>query len=87
MSSDTLWVFLALGLSARAFTTISESRLCKRTFLAMGNTCAAPIITNEMNMQVGLPPQKKANSPCVAMIYYSTYGHVKQLAEEIKRGT
>jgi hypothetical protein len=53
----------------------------------MGNTCAAPIITNEMNMQVGLPPQKKANSPCVAMIYYSTYGHVKQLAEEIKRGT
>jgi hypothetical protein len=53
----------------------------------MGNTCAAPIITNEMNMQVGLPPQKKASSPCVAMIYYSTYGHVKQLAEEIKRGT
>lgn len=35
---------------------------------------------------VGLPAQKKAKSPCVAMIYYSTYGHVKQLAEEIKRG-
>lgn len=39
-----------------------------------------------MAIQVGLPAEKKAQGPSVAMIYYSTYGHVKQLAEEIKRG-
>ena len=45
-----------------------------------------PDCTGEVAIQVGLPPQKKAQGPSVAMVYYSTYGHVKQLAEEIKRG-
>jgi len=53
----------------------------------MGNTCSAPVSTSgEVAIQVGLPAEKKAQGPSVAMIYYSTYGHVKQLAEEIKRG-
>ena len=34
----------------------------------------------------GLTPQKKAASPSVAIIYYSTYGHLKALADEIKAG-
>jgi len=34
----------------------------------------------------GLTPQKKAASPSVAIIYYSTYGHIKALADEIKAG-
>ncbi|CAJ1444617.1 unnamed protein product, partial [Effrenium voratum] len=34
----------------------------------------------------GLIAQKKAASPSVAIIYYSTYGHVKTLAEQIKKG-
>ncbi|CAJ1327816.1 unnamed protein product, partial [Effrenium voratum] len=34
----------------------------------------------------GLIAEKKAASPSVAIIYYSTYGHVKTLAEQIKKG-
>ena len=34
----------------------------------------------------GLTPQKKAASPSVAIVYYSTYGHIKALADEIKAG-
>lgn len=30
--------------------------------------------------------EKKAASPSVAIIYYSTYGHVKKMADEIKSG-
>jgi len=33
-----------------------------------------------------LAATKKANSPCVAIIYYSTYGHVLGLAKEVKAG-
>jgi NAD(P)H dehydrogenase (quinone) len=36
--------------------------------------------------QVGSPATKKAASPSVAIIYYSTYGHIKQMADEIQKG-
>eukprot|EP00747_Dinoflagellata_sp_TGD_P092807 gnl/TRDRNA2_/TRDRNA2_165534_c0_seq1.p1 gnl/TRDRNA2_/TRDRNA2_165534_c0~~gnl/TRDRNA2_/TRDRNA2_165534_c0_seq1.p1 ORF type:complete len:453 (-),score=91.73 gnl/TRDRNA2_/TRDRNA2_165534_c0_seq1:386-1744(-) len=33
-----------------------------------------------------LSPKKTVKSPCIAIIYYSMYGHVRKLAEEIKKG-
>jgi len=35
---------------------------------------------------VVLPPQRKASSPSVAIIYYSMYGHILTLARELKAG-
>ena len=54
----------------------------------MGNACYAPMAPEAASpeLTVGLPAQKRAASPSVALIYYSTYGHVKVLAEEIKTG-
>jgi len=45
---------------------------------ATETTPVAPVYT--------LSPKKTAESPCIAIVYYSTYGHVRKLAEEIKRG-
>jgi len=40
----------------------------------------------EVAIQKGLPPMKKATGPSVAIVYYSTYGHVKVMADELKKG-
>ena len=49
---------------------------------AMGNGC----VSKPESEDKGLIAEKKAASPSVAIIYYSTYGHVKTLAEQIKKG-
>ncbi|CAJ1335847.1 unnamed protein product [Effrenium voratum] len=48
----------------------------------MGNGC----VSKPESEDKGLIAEKKAASPSVAIIYYSTYGHVKTLAEQIKKG-
>ncbi|CAE7722311.1 unnamed protein product [Symbiodinium sp. CCMP2456] len=53
----------------------------------MGNACSeSPVVGAEVAIQRGLPPVKKATGPSVAIVYYSTYGHVKVMADEIKKG-
>eukprot|EP00439_Symbiodinium_sp_Y106_P066233 s78_g10.t1 len=53
----------------------------------MGNVCSeAPMMGAEVAIQKGLPPMKKATGPSVAIVYYSTYGHVKVMADELKKG-
>ena len=53
----------------------------------MGNACSeSPAVGAEVAIQRGLPPMKKATGPSVAIVYYSTYGHVKVMADELKKG-
>ena len=49
-----------------------------RSLAAMGSGGSVP--------EKVVAAEKKAASPAVAIIYYSTYGHVKKMADEIKSG-
>ncbi|OLQ07621.1 Minor allergen Alt a 7 [Symbiodinium microadriaticum] len=57
-----------------------------RSWLAAPVDQEAPVVGAEVAIQKGLPPMKKATGPSVAIVYYSTYGHVKVMADEIKKG-
>ena len=54
--------------------------------IAMGNACTSVQTEMSLPVQAGLLAQKRAGSPSVAIIYYSTYGHIRALAEQIKTG-
>ena len=68
-------------LRARSLTRLYlRSSQFLSAIVSMGNACS------EAPIQKGLPPMKKATGPSVAIVYYSTYGHVKVMADEIKKG-
>jgi len=49
----------------------------------MGNACANPGVTAAVEV-ITLPAKKTAQSPSVAIIYYSTYGHMKTMVDTAK---